>query len=129
MGPLIALSFLVLIVLFTLAARYGTVVAGRILGQRVYDTHHAAEHILDTRTIPVEWLQPEPPGADGDAAWQQRQRGRAIRRLRKLRSYMQHTPSIQDVETREYVLAELARVEGEWRQRDYAEIVATREDA
>ncbi len=57
---LAVVGFLAFIILFTLAVRYGAVFAGRIMGRKVYATHHAMETILDTEKIPPEWIEPLP---------------------------------------------------------------------
>lgn len=126
MPYLIASSFLVVIVLFTLAARYGTVYAGRILGARVYAIHHAVEHILEAESIPPEWIEPAPHDPSRQQRWEQRQKRRVLRKLRKLCSYLETTPSVSDVETREYVLGELRRIEQVWIRSDLAEIAEPR---
>ncbi|MCY3659569.1 MAG: hypothetical protein OXG36_11195 [Caldilineaceae bacterium] len=108
---LFVLGFLIFIVVFTLAAVHGTRLAGRIMGERVNALHHAIETILETERIPEAWLDPRPAN-DRRAA--QRQLRRALRRLRKTRAYIERTPSISDVESREYILSELDRIRDQW---------------
>ncbi len=108
---LFVLGFLIFIVVFTLAAVHGTRLAGRIMGERVNALHHAIETILETERIPEAWLDPRPAN-DRQAA--QRQLRRALRRLRKTRAYIERTPSISDVESREYILSELDRIRDQW---------------
>lgn len=109
---LFVLGFLLFIVVFTLAAVHGTRLAGRVMGERVNALHHTIETILETERIPEAWLDPRPAN-DRRAA--QRQLRRALRRLRKTRAYIERTPSISDVESREYILSELDRIRDQWR--------------
>lgn len=109
---LFVLGFLIFIVVFTLAAVHGTRLAGRVMGKRVNALHHALETILETEQIPEAWL--EPRRADDHRA-AQRQLRRALRRLRKIRAYIERTPSISDIESREYILLELDRIRDQWR--------------
>ena len=108
---LFVLGFLLFIVVFTLAAVHGTRLAGRIMGERVNALHHAIETILETERIPEAWLEPRP--AD-DRRSMQRQQRRALRRLHQARKYIERTPSISDVESREYILSELDRIRDQW---------------
>ena len=108
---LFVLGFLIFIVVFTLAAVHGTRLAGRVMGERVNALHHTIETILETERIPEAWLDPHPAN-DRRAA--QRQLRRALRRLRKTRAYIERTPSISDVESREYILSELDRIRDQW---------------
>ena len=109
---LFVLGFLIFIVVFTLAAVHGTRLAGRVMGARVNALHHAIETILETEQIPEAWLDPRPAA---DHRWTQKQQRRALRRLRKVRAYIERTPSISDVESREYILSELDRIRDQWR--------------
>ena len=104
---LFVLGFLIFIVVFTLAAVHGTRLAGRVMGARVNALHQEIETILETERIPEAWLDPRP-------ANDQRQLRRALRRLRKTRAYIERTPSISDVESREYILSELDRIRDQW---------------
>lgn len=110
----LALCFLAFVVLFTLAALHGTRIAGRMMGKRVNALHQAAESILETGDIPAAWLEPAPSDAQRRTRWAQRQQRRAVRRLRKVRVYMERTPSISDVESREYIATELDRIRERW---------------
>lgn len=109
-------GFLAFVVLFTLAAVQGTRLAGRIMGERINALHQAADIILQTECIPAAWLEALP--RDRREQWQRRQKRRALRRLGKLRTYMQDTPSISDVASREYILAELDRIRARWQASD-----------
>ncbi len=109
---LFVLGFLIFIVVFTLAAVHGTRLAGRVMGERVNALHHTIETILETEQIPEAWLD---PGPANDRRAAQRQLRRALRRLRKARAYIERTPSISDVESREYILSELDRIRDQWR--------------
>lgn len=120
----VALYFFIFVILFTLAARYGTEYVGRILGEKINALHQDAETILNTEQIPVTWLEPAPPDPAKHPAWARRQKRRALKKLKKLQSYMQNTPSISDVESREYVLAELSRIREQWISSDLAQIAA-----
>ncbi len=111
---LVAIGFLVFVALFTLAAVQGTRMAGRAMGERINAMHRAAEVILDTERIPAEWLEHAPAAPDRLRRWELRQKRRAIRRIRKLHTYMQRTPCISDVESREFLMAELDRIRGQW---------------
>ena len=104
---LFVLGFLIFIVVFTLAAVHGTRLAGRVMGARVNALHQEIETILETERIPEAWLDPRP-------ANDRRQLRRALRRLRKTRAYIERTPSISDVESREYILSELDRIRDQW---------------
>lgn len=117
---LFLLGFLAFVAFFTLAAVQGTRRAGRIMGTRVHALHQAAESILATERIPSLWLAAPPAAPPRRRQWQRRQRRRALRKLGRLRAYMRSTPSIADVETREYVLAELERIGEQWRTRDWS---------
>ena len=108
---LFVLGFLIFIIVFTLAAVHGTRLAGRVMGARVNALHQAIETILETERIPNAWLDPRP---DNDHRWAPRQQRRALRRLRKVRAYIERTPSISDVESREYILSELDRIRDLW---------------
>ena len=108
---LFVLGFLIFIIVFTLAAVHGTRLAGRVMGERVNALHHAIETILETERIPEAWLDPR---RAGDHRSVQRQRRRALRRLRQARKYIERTPSIADVESREYILSELDRIRDQW---------------
>lgn len=119
---LAVVAFLGFIVLLTLAVRYGAVFAGRIMGRQTSATHHAMEFILDTEKIPQEWLEPAPREPAQAAQWQQRQKRRAIEKLKELRTYAENTPAFEDRESREYVLGELARIQEQWSQRDFTDI-------
>lgn len=114
----VALYFLIFVILFTLAARYGTAYVGRILGEKINALHQDAEYILDTEQIPPTWLEPAPTNPAKHPAWKRRQKRRALKKLKKLQSYMQNTPSIADIESREYVLAEFSRIREQWREDD-----------
>ena len=109
---LFVLGFLIFIVVFTLAAVHGTRLAGRVMGARVNALHQEIETILETERIPETWLDPRPAN---DCRAAQRQLRRALRRLRKTRAYIERTPSISDVESREYILSELDRIRDQWR--------------
>lgn len=109
---LFVLGFLLFIVVFTLAAVHGTRLAGRVMGARVNALHHAIETILETEQIPEAWLDSHPTA---DHRWTRKQQRRALRRLRKVRAYIERTPSISDVESREYILSELDRIRDQWR--------------
>ena len=109
---LFALGFLIFIIVFTLAAVHGTRLAGRVMGTRVNALHQEIETILETERIPEAWLDPRP---DDDPRWAPRQQRRALRRLRKTRAYIERTPSISDIESREYILSELDRIRDQWR--------------
>ncbi len=117
--------FLAFIFLFTIAVRYGTLLAGRIVGQKVSATHHMLEAILDTEKIPPEWLDPAPREPAQVAAWQARQRDRAIEKLKTLHKYAENSPAFEDRESREYVLLELERIQEQWATRPFAEIAGT----
>ena len=104
---LFVLGFLIFIVVFTLAAVHGTRLAGRVMGARVNALHQEIETILETERIPEAWLDPRP-------ANDRRQLRRALRRLHKTRAYIERTPSISDVESREYILSELDRIRDQW---------------
>ncbi len=119
----IVVAFLILVVLFTFAAWYGTKRAGEVLGRKVNAAHHAAEYILDTAKVPPEWVEVEYQPHIPNPKWERRQKRKAIRKLKKLRSYLERTPCFTDVGSRELVLAELQRVERLWLQGDLAEIV------
>ena len=121
---LFVLGFLVFIVLFTLAAVQGTRIAGRVMGERINALHQAAELILETERIPDEWLEPLPSDTDRVRRWEQRQQRRAVRRIRKVRTYMQRTPCISDVESREHVMMELDRIRDQWRGCDSGLLVS-----
>jgi len=121
---LVAVGFLVFVVLFTLAAVQGTRTAGRVMGERINALHRAAEIILDTERIPAAWLEPAPTAPDRVRRWELRQKRRAVRRIRKLRTYMQRTPCISDVESREFLMTELDRIRDQWRASDPAVMVA-----
>lgn len=123
---LFLLGFLAFVAFFTLAAVQGTRRAGRIMGTRVHALHQAAESILDTERIPALWLAAPPAAPARRPPWQRRQRRRALRKLGRLRAYMRSTPSIADIETREYILAELERIGEQWRTRDWPQIMAER---
>ena len=123
---IIVISFFVFIILFTLAARYGTMYAGRILGTKINATHRALEYILDTDMIPREWIGAAPGEPSKVDAWKRRQKRKAIKRLKQLRSYVENTPSISDLESREYVLSELRRIEEKWIQGDIIELTEVR---
>lgn len=123
---LFLLGFLAFVAFFTLAAVQGTRRAGRIMGTRVNALHQAAESILDTERIPALWLAAPPVAPARRPPWQRRQRRRALRKLGRLRAYMRSTPSIADVETREYILAELERIGEQWRTRDWSQIMEER---
>ncbi len=114
----IVVSFLAFVVLFTLAAVHGTRVAGQVMGTRIKNLHEAAESILDTEQIPAQWLEAPPADSGHCAQWQQRQVRRAVRKLGRLQTYMERTPSISDVESREYILAELERIGTQWQRGD-----------
>jgi hypothetical protein len=116
-------AFLVLVVLFTFAAWYGTKRAGEILGRKVNAAHHAAEYILDTAKVPPEWVKAEYQLHSPNPRWERQQKRKAIRKLRKLRSYLERTPCFTDVGSREWVLAELQFIERQWRQGELAEIM------
>ena len=109
---LFVLGFLIFIVVFTLAAVHGTRLAGRVMGARVNALHHAIETILETEQIPEAWLDSR---RTGDRRSAQRQQRRALRRLHQTRRYIERTPSISDVESREYILSELDRIGDQWR--------------
>ena len=116
---IVILAFLVFISMFALAARFGTKFAGRILGDKINGLHRAAEHILDTGEVPPEWqdARPHKPGG-GESAETPTPITRAnVRRLSKLIRYMQRSPVFADIESREYVLAELERVRRTWQQK------------
>ena len=108
---LFVLGFLIFIIVFTLAAVHGTRLAGRVMGARVNALHQEIETILETERIPEAWLDPRPVD---DRRWARRQQRRALRRLRKVRAYIERTPSISDVESREYILSELDRIRDLW---------------
>lgn len=120
---LFVLGFLVFIVLFTLAAVQGTRIAGRVMGERINALHQAAELILETERIPDVWLEPLPSDASRVRRWEQRQQRRAVRRIRKVRTYMERTPAISDVESREHVMTELDRIRNQWRACDPGTLV------
>ncbi len=120
---LFALGFLIFIVLFTLAAIQGTRMAGRVMGERINALHQAAESILETERIPDAWLEPPPADTRRRERWAQRQQRRAVRRVRKVRTYMERTPCIADVESREYVLTELDRIRDQWRTSEPQQLV------
>ncbi len=120
----LALGFLVFIVLFTLAAVHGTRMAGRVMGERINAMHQAAESILETEQIPAAWLEPMPLDRRRHARWAQRQQRRAVRRLRRVRTYMERTPCIADVESREYIVTELDRIRDQWRVGAPAQLLA-----
>jgi hypothetical protein len=109
---LFVLGFLIFIVVFTLAAVHGTRLAGRVMGARVNALHQAIETILETERIPEAWLDPRHAN---DRRAEQRQLRRALRRLHKVRAYIERTPSISDIESREYILSELDRIGDLWR--------------
>ncbi len=111
---LIAVGFLVFVVLFTLAAVHAVRLAGRVLGDRINTMHLAAETIIGTEQIPLEWLERAPAEPSRRGRWKERQKRRAVRRIRKLRTYMQRTPCISDVESREYLMIELDRIRRQW---------------
>jgi hypothetical protein len=122
---IVGAAFLAYVLFITLAVRYGTTFAGRIMGNRVTTMHQATEHILHTGTIPPDWLS-SPPGESAKRhKWERRQRKRALKKLHKLQSYFQTTPCVADVGVREHLLMELERVERDWRQADLQEITAT----
>ncbi len=120
----VALFFFIFVTLFTLAVRYGTAYVGRILGERINALHRNAESILDSDRIPATWLEPIPSDPAKRPAWERRQKRRALKKLKKLQSYMQNTPSISDIESREYVLAELSRIREKWVESDLVQIAA-----
>jgi len=122
---LVILAFLAFVILFTLAVRYGAVFAGRIMGRKVYATHHAMETILDTEKIPPEWLEPAPHEPAQAAQWQERQKRRALEKLQELRKYAENTPAFEDRESREFVLSELARIQDAWTAHTFDEICGT----
>lgn len=120
----VALFFFLFVILFTLAVRYGSTYIGRVLGERINALHHDAESILDTALIPTTWLEPLPKDPARYPAWERRQKRRVLKKLQKLQSYMQNTPSISDIESREVVLEELSRIREQWLERDLVEISA-----
>ncbi len=122
---LAVVGFLAFIILFTLAVRYGAVFAGRIMGRKVYATHHAMETILDTEKIPPEWLEPPPREPAQAAQWQDRQKRRALEKLAELHKYAENTPAFEDAESRLYVLDELERIQNQWTERRFDEITVT----
>jgi hypothetical protein len=119
------IAFLGFIVLFTLAVRYGTMAAGSMMGSKIHASHHAMEHILDTEKIPPEWLEPAPREPAQLVKWQQRQKRRSRQKLNQLITYAENTPAFADAGSRIYVLDELARIQNEWAERDFAEITDT----
>lgn len=118
----VALYFFIFVILFTLAVRYGTAYVGRRLGEKINALHHDAEYILDTGRIPPAWLTPPPADPAKRPAWERRQKRRALKKLKHLKSYMQNTPSIADVESREVVLFELDSIQQQWMQSDFEQI-------
>jgi hypothetical protein len=120
----VALFFFVFVILFTLAVRYGTAYVGRILGARINTLHRDAEFILDTEMIPTTWLEPPPANSARRPAWERRQKQRALKKLKQLHAYMRNTPSISDIESREYILAEFGRIRKKWVETDLDQISA-----
>ena len=119
----VALYFFIFVILFTLAVRYGTAYVGCVMGEKINASHHDAEYILETERIPATWLEPPPVDPTKRLAWEQRQKRRALKKLKHLQAYMQNTPSIADVESREIVLGDLAAIRAQWQERALDEII------
>jgi len=107
-------AFLGFIVLFALAARFGTKVAGERLGTKVDRLHREGEHILDTGRAPEEWLGDGATSAEtAFSRWFTERR--ALFRLKRLIRYFELTPAFTDVESREYVVGELRTSLDHWK--------------
>lgn len=125
----VALFFFLFVILFTLAVRYGTAYVGRVLGEKIHALHQDAEYILETERIPPAWLEPAPSEPAKRSAWERRQKRRALKKLKKLQSYMQNTPSIADIESREVVLTEFSRIRTQWQDGELSVISAAPHEA
>ena len=121
---LVITGFLLFIGLFALGARYGTQYAGKILGDRINRVHHAVEYVLEHEKIPPEWRPDNGPPPGREQRWERRQKRRALRRLGKLITYLQGTPTFTDVESREYVVGEINRIRTLWQGSEYSAITA-----
>jgi hypothetical protein len=115
-------AFIIFIVLFALAARYGAKYSGRILGAKIDEIHRAAEHILETEKAPPSWLRERDPSSLISERSLHIEKRNSLRRLKKMVKYMQRTPTFTDVESREFVISELQRIRELWEVREISEL-------
>jgi hypothetical protein len=127
---LIALmAFAVVVVVFTLLLKRGVNLIGAILGRTVSDRHHAAEHILNTGTMPDPWIAPfdskmDALEADHELAADERSQRLAkleadakrhsLRRIDDLLRYFARAPVFADDHSREVLMNGLREARATW---------------
>ena len=125
------LGFGVVVAVFTLMVKWGVNLIGAMLGRTVSDRHHAAEHILNTGTIPDSWTAPFDRKmvaleADHELAADKRSQRLAkfeadakhhsLRRIDGLLRYFSRAPVFADDHSREVLMNGLREARASWAQ-------------
>jgi len=125
------LAFAVVVAVFTLMLKWGVNLIGAILGRTVSDRHHAAEHILNTGTMPDSWTAPfdskmDAVEADHQLAADERSQRLAkleadakrhsLRRIDGLLRYFARAPVFADDHAREVLMNGLREARASWAQ-------------
>jgi hypothetical protein len=129
----LGLMLVFLLMLIILAMGYGTKVAvDKLIGEK----HYAIDVVLETGQPPPGWLQPyrararslqQGPGwEDRLRELQNRAKRSCLRRLDGLIGYLKRTSLVEDDETRQAVLSQLAAMRQEWEMRTAGELWESR---
>ena len=125
----IVITFLVVIAVFTLGVRWGSVVIGKVLGRVVHDRHRNAEDIIGTGAVPEQRLAPyfkriDRLEANRELSDEDRRRRisrleakarrNSIKRINGLLRYFKRAPVFTDESSRRLLLDRLAAARAAW---------------
>ena len=112
----------------------GTVaLMGKLGGETIYKLHSSSEHIMNTHSVPPEWvaaMNKRYPGLTDTAAsgsalpdLGNRAKRRVIRQLDTLITHFERTSIVADEEAREILVTELLKARDEWLPLSWEELI------
>jgi hypothetical protein len=87
----------------------------------VENKHRDAEEILQTGYVPVRWMsKKEMKGEVEESGFK---KTNSLRKLTKIIKYFEHTPLVEDEESRKILLTRLRAIRAQWKQARWTEML------
>jgi hypothetical protein len=102
---------------------------GQRAGKFLNETHHAIEHITDTRSVPPQWLQSFAVKAkqarhqDNMDSLAQKTRKACLKKFDKLFTYIGRSSLVENEETRAILLSKFAAIRKQWQEMDWRSLL------
>jgi len=129
----ISLMFLAFIVFFVLTLKLAIILMGRIAGKYVGEKHRAADAIVNTGKVPMEWsdklkkrifLLSKTQGSSKKIfGIEKRAKTTVLKKVDHLIDYFKTSPLVEDKETKKILLSELQKARHLWEEKDWKEII------